>query len=346
MTVILQHRDGVVRIDSAPAGRSRIRVDLHRRGVAMPRATCETKYPLELVEAILTAKGPSFLCDEITRDEDPGYVARHIRYDILSYVGEAFFDGGHVLDFGSGCGASTVLLARMFPRCQFTGLELEPRFVAVARLRARYYGLANVRFAVSADARMVPDGIGPFRAIVLSAVYEHLLPDERAAVLGALWSRLEFDGVLFANQTPHRFLPVESHTTGLPLINYLPDGAALWVARRFSPRVARNESWESLLRRGIRGGTTGRILRTLEDASRADGGDDGERPVAAVLMEPTRNGARDRIDLWYKMSRGARWPVAKWAVMVSSRLIRRLTGATITPGLSIAIRKERKTGGE
>src|SRR5207247_6654027 len=75
--------------------------------------------------------------------------------------------------------------------------------------------------------------------------------------------------------------------TGLPLINYLPDRLALGYARRFSTRVSREESWQTLLREGIRGGTVGEILGRL--------GDRGGRPL---LLRPNREGLGDWVDLW------------------------------------------------
>ena len=83
----------------------------------------------------------------------------------------------------------------------------------------------------------LPADIGQFDYIILSAVYEHLLPSERPALLTLLWSHLRPGGVIFLAQTPYRWFPVELHTTGLPLINYLPDRLALACARRFSKRV-------------------------------------------------------------------------------------------------------------
>src|SRR5262249_32482386 len=126
---------------------------------------------------------------------------------------------------------------------------------------------------------------------VLSAVYEHLLPDERRILLPRIWSRLKPGGVLFINQTPHRYSPVEMHSTGLPLINYLPDGLAYRITKRFSKRIKGDEDWPALLRGGIRGATIGEILRAL--------GDD------AALLEPR---AGDHIDLWYgKLSKRYGW---------------------------------------
>jgi hypothetical protein len=80
-----------------------------------------------------------------------------------------------------------------------------------------------VRFLVSPDANSLPPEIGTFDFVMLSAVYEHLLPEERRRVMPWIWSKLKPGGTLFINQTPYRYFPYEHHTTGLWFINYLPD---------------------------------------------------------------------------------------------------------------------------
>jgi hypothetical protein len=153
-----------------------------------------------------------------------------------------------------------------------------------------------------------------------------LLPAERKALLPTVWAQLKPGGVLFLNQTPHRFAPVEVHTTGgVPLINYMPDPLALHCARTFSRRVRPDEPWETLLRRGIRGGTVTEILQIL-------GG-----PEHAVLLQPLPP-LRDRIDVWLG-TLSSRHGVLKRAIWRSLKILKATTGVEITPELSLAIRK-------
>jgi hypothetical protein len=172
----------------------------------------------------------------------------------------------------------------------------------------------------------LPPGIGEFDFVMFNAVFEHLLPHERRALLPLVWRHLKPGGVLFLNQTPYRWAPVETHTTeGLPLINYMPDAMALRFARRYCKRVARDESWESLLRRGIRGGTVPEIVGIL-------GG-----PEHAELVRPLPE-IGDRIDLWFK-SLSPRHALFKRSLWLSLKLAKWTSGREITPSLSLAIRK-------
>jgi len=76
-----------------------------------------------------------------------------------------------------------------------------------------------------------------------------------------LWAAHNIGGVIFVNQLPYRFYPMEDHTTGLPLINYLPDRLTLAAARRFSPRIEANATWPDLLRAGFAGAPLARFVR-------------------------------------------------------------------------------------
>ena len=301
--------------------------------VSINRKECETAYSLELIEHILRILGPAYLCDEIMKDEDPSTTRSFIRWNILTYADREDFAGRRLLDFGSGFGASSMVLARMFPQTRIVGVELlsASAKVEVARKRAEFYGVTDrVRFALSPDSDSLPADIGDFDYIVLSGVYEHLLPEERKSVVPLVWSRLRRGGTLFIFETPHRWFPIETHTTVLPFLNYLPDRLAHLAARRFSRRINPDMSWTELLRAGIRGGTTREIAAILE-------GRGGE------LLSPSYDGAtRDQIDLWYRHvldSEAGRKSSKKRLAMRILKGIKAVTGYALSPYLGVAFRK-------
>lgn len=302
-------------------GKHTISVKPRRPDFPVSTRTWTTAYPLDLIQEILRVKGPSHVCDEIARDENPSYVRRSIEAELFAYYRQQDLDGKRILDFGCGSGASTVLLARMFPHSQIAGIDFMGDYLAIGRRRAAFYGLDNVQFFQS-EASGLPSGMGTFDLIILSAVYEHLLPGERRTVLPAVWSLLKPGGALFINQTPYRYFPIELHTTGIPLLNYLPDGLAMRVARRFSKRIAADESWESMLRRGIRGGSKSEIRRLL--------GQD------AQVRKPITGG--DEIDVWYAQLRQRMMPV-KAAVRAAIKLVHAVTGAAVLPHMCVVLEK-------
>jgi SAM-dependent methyltransferase len=273
-------------------------------------------------------KGVGWTIDEITRDEDAGYVSNALRHGLFGFVAPEAFPAGRLLDFGSGSGASTVVLARLLPQTEIVGVELEPRLIEIARARAAHYALPKLAFAASPDPESLPADLGQFDFINLGAVYEHLLPDERQRLLPRLWAHLAVGGVFFVSQLPHRFYPLEYHTTGLPLVNYLPDRLACAAAQRFAGSLPDDVTWPELLRMGIRGGTARSVGRDL-----VRGG--GE----AALLRPIQPGIRDHADLWYAArSEVSRHP-ARRVMRLVFRGIGRLSGQPFVPSLSLAYRK-------
>ena len=328
MPMTLERRDGSVLIEELPDGRRRLTVTPRHKGQFIHQNEWITSYPLDLIRLILDVNGASGLCFEIMRDEDPTFVQRLLENDLFAYFAPTDFEGKRILDFGCGDGASTIILSRMFPRSEITGVELVPTALSVARKRAEYYNLQNVTFHQSPSGTELPAKLSQYDFVILSAVYEHLLPRERTALMPKLWSALREGGYLFINQTPNLLFPVELHTTMLPLINYLPDRMALEVARKFSRRVSRDETWEELLRKGIRGATEREILRLLP---RGDS--------TPAMLEPMNHGLKDRIDLYYSNTNPRRLRSIKRIARVVIKAIRAVTGVTLVPDLSLAFQK-------
>lgn len=309
-------------VEPLPDGKHRISIE-ESADCTAPCLTWVTSYPLSLIREIYATKG-SYACNEIMREEDPRFCERTIRHEVLGYVKASDFAGKRVLDFGCGAGASTIVLWRLLPPCEIVGIDLQERLLRLARARARHFGMGCARFLRSPSADSIPADMGTFDFVILSAVYEHLLPGERRTLLPRLWSHVKPGGVLFLNQTPHRYSPVEWHTTGLPLINFLPDWLAMRTACRFSRRIDAAASWERMLRDGIRGGTVREIVRILGRS-------------AAVLAP--RGEVGDRIDLWYgKLSQ--RHALLKKSIRASLKVLKMLTGIQLTPELALALRKQ------
>jgi len=214
----------------------------------------------------------------------------------------------------------------MLPQTEIVGVELQAEWLDVAAERARHHGLHRVSFLPSPGPLRVPDGIGHFHAVNLSAVWEHMLPAERTTLLPRLWELLIPGGVLFISETPHRWNPVELHTTRLPLLNYLPNVLALRAARRFSDGVSGEETWPDLLRRGIRGGTRREILTILRKTGNG-------RPEE---LPPLPDLGRRAADIWYAASKPT-WPRRRVRDILGA--IEKRTGARLAPDLILAIRK-------
>jgi SAM-dependent methyltransferase len=219
-----------------------------------------------------------------------------------------------------------MVLARLLPPCEIVGIELEEKELRLARLRAEYLGRSGVQFLRSPSGDSLPDGMGLFDYVIFSAVFEHLLPDERPMLLQKVWQIVKPGGILFLNQTPYRYSPLDTHTTGLPLINYLPDSLALWAAKRFSKHVRPHEDWNTLLRRGIRGGTVPEVLGILSKSGKP------------LLLRPAKR-VGDRIDLWYG-TLSPRYGWIKKTAWIALKAVKAISGVEVPPTLMLAIRKD------
>ncbi len=287
----------------------------------------ETKYTVELIEALLKTHGAASLWDEIRRDEDPTHIRRRLGALIEAH-GIVPSKTHRILDFGCGAGASTLNLSRFFPSAEVIGIEPQRQMIEVARKRADFWELSNISFLPSESDTKLPEVRGPFDLILLNAVYEHLLPDERRLLLPQLWRALRPQGIVIITATPHRYYPFEIHSTSLPLINYLPDSLAFHCAKKFSRRVCGDPTWESLLKGGIRGGTPRGVLAHLTAGNLQEG----------EILVPRGENIKDSVDLWWSATDPLRSKFQRRVAFVIGK-IGGIFGLELLPSLEMAIRK-------
>jgi 2-polyprenyl-3-methyl-5-hydroxy-6-metoxy-1,4-benzoquinol methylase len=297
----------------------------------IPRLRCRTTFSPDLIEYLLERVGFPWLCECIARFEDPESVPGVLKSQVLSYFAAADFKGRRLLDFGCGAGASSLVLGAMLPETEVIGVELGPEKVEIASRVGSFRKLSNVRFLCSPAGDRLPDGIGQFDFVMLSAVYEHLLPNERRTVMPLLWSVLRPGGAILINQTPYRYFPYEHHSTGIWFVNYMPDVLAHFVARHFSRRNAainRSRDWNTHLRGGLRGGTEWELIRNLTRGNTSE----------ARILQPGQNGLRDRADYWLSCT-SQRYRTPKGWLAAVFRLTDRLWGTVPSVNLDVVIQK-------
>jgi SAM-dependent methyltransferase len=260
-----------------------------------------------------------------------------LRSQLFSYFRPEEFRGKRLLDFGCGYGASTFGMANLLPETEILGVELLQERVEVAEKIAALQGISNVRFLCSPSGDQLPDDIAQFDFVMLSAVYEHLLPRERRIIMPLLWSAMKEGAAIFINQTPYRYFPFEHHSTGLWFINYMPDKLAHLVARKWSrsdpseydPAIQQSLNWETHLRGGLRGATEWEIIRNLTRGKK----------VEARILQPRPECARDRADYWFARTGQRRFRILKKAMACTFRITDRLLGTVPSTNIEVVVRK-------
>lgn len=63
-----------------------------------------------------------------------------------------------ILDQACGTGVLTLQIARKFPGCRVTGVELRDEYLRIAREKVRCAGIGNVRFILGRAEDVVPEG--------------------------------------------------------------------------------------------------------------------------------------------------------------------------------------------
>src|SRR4051794_25353383 len=113
--------DGELLVRPLPDGRRQLTAVPRDPSQFVHERTWSTAYPDDLIRFITATCGISGVCFEIMRDEDPAFIERLLVNDLSAYFDLGTFQPARILDFGCGSGASTAILARLFPDSEIVG---------------------------------------------------------------------------------------------------------------------------------------------------------------------------------------------------------------------------------
>jgi len=246
----------------------------------------ETVLSVATLERMVEFRG-DWWRDEMARRDDPSYVSGRL----LSLIGRfGSVAGASVLDIGSGCGSSGLVLAEA-GAARVVGVEPDGGAVELARLRAEDEGVAGrVVFHHLEDCSRIPSKDGEFDLVTFNAVVEHIAPRLRHGILREADRCLRPGGLMVFNETPNRAFPYDNHTTRLPLIPWLSLRLAYPLAKRFSRHIPRGSSLDHFIIQGLVGGSYWEIRRLLPELSCLNlrGGDASWKCGLKSTSTPTR----------------------------------------------------------
>jgi SAM-dependent methyltransferase len=144
-----------------------------------------------------------------------------------------------VLEVGCSFGHMTEFIAEQPEVKSVHAFDTDRHFVDIVRAKVEEQGLTTVREVTllgNEETRRLPYGDGAFDLVLAVGVVEHLAVRHRRAQVDEYYRVLAPGGRIAVLDTPNRWFPLETHSVGLPLVQWLPPALAYRYARLGRPR--------------------------------------------------------------------------------------------------------------
>jgi len=252
-------------------------VDLgERRVLAVDGREYSTRYSARVIRMLVERKGARrarlYLDFKQTR-------APHFLGPLVRYLRTAGARDLAVLEVGCSFGHMTEYLAEQPEVGSLVTFDTDPAFVAMTRAKVAELPLPRVREVLRLDGDQtgrLPWADGAFDLVLAVGVVEHLAARSRRAQVDEYYRVLAPRGHIAILDTPNRWFPLETHSVGLPLVQWLPPRVAYAYARACRPGAYRTVPYEEFVADG-----TGWRNATLADCLPSS----GRRGLADVTEE-------------------------------------------------------------
>lgn len=194
-----------------------------------------TPYSARVVEMLIARKGVRRAPPYLTYKETRG---PHFLGPLFRYLRAHGARDLAVLEVGCSFGHMTEYLAEQPEVATIVTFDTDPAFVAIVRAKVAELGLAKVREVArfsNDETRRLPWADGAFGLVLAIGVVEHLPARSRRAQVDEYYRVLAPGGHLAILDTPNRWFPLETHSVGLPLVQWLPPRLAYGYARACRP---------------------------------------------------------------------------------------------------------------
>ena len=207
-----------------------------RRVLTVAGRDYPTAYSARVVRMLVERKGalraPQYFSFKETR-------GRHFLARLFAYLRARGGDGLSVLEVGCSFGHITEYLAEQPEVREISTFDTDPSFVAIVRAKVEELGLArvrDVRLLGNEETRRLPYPDGRFDLVLVVGVIEHLPVRGRREIVEEYYRVLAPGGHIAILDTPNRLFPLETHSIGLPLVQWMPAPLAFAYAKVGRPR--------------------------------------------------------------------------------------------------------------
>jgi 2-polyprenyl-3-methyl-5-hydroxy-6-metoxy-1,4-benzoquinol methylase len=214
------------------------------------RRSMPTHYSERVIRMLIERKGAdrALLYFPFKAERAPRFLAPLFRYLRARGVRNL-----RVLEVGCSFGHMTEYLAEQPEVAALSTFDADEAFVEIARTKAKELGLAVVNeilYLGQEATRHLPWADGAFDLVLVVGVVEHLSVRHRREQVDEYWRVLAPGGHIAFLDTPNRWFPYETHSIGLPLVQWLPARLAYAYARLGRPRLHRRMKFEDFVADG------------------------------------------------------------------------------------------------
>jgi SAM-dependent methyltransferase len=209
-----------------------------------------TRYSARVIRMLVDRKGPRRAPLYFDFKETRG---RLFLGPLFAYLRSRGQRGLRVLEVGCSFGHMTEFLAEQPEVETLATFDTDPAFVELTRAKVQELELDAVREVRHLDQGAtctLPWADGAFDLVVAVGVVEHLPVRHRRQQVDEYYRVLAAGGLLAILDTPNRWFPLETHSVGLPLVQWLPPPLAYRYARLGRPRRFRAVSYKSFIADG------------------------------------------------------------------------------------------------
>lgn len=209
-----------------------------------------TYYSERVIRMLIERKGlhraPLYFPFKATR-------GRHFLERIFSGLAARYWGDLSVLEVGCSFGHITEYLSEQPLVAGIWTFDSDPAFVEITRAKIEDLRLAKVRevrYLTNEETCRLPYGDGAFDLVVVLGVIEHLPLEDRHRYVDEYYRVLRPGGWIGIFDTPNRAFPLETHSVGLPFVQWLPPPVAFAYGKALRPGRLRGVTLEEFTRPG------------------------------------------------------------------------------------------------